>query len=141
MERNMNLLISKITNGKYKAVKIDEGFEVSVYDPEAKRFIRKDVFSGGTVDQLLLAMRLSFVLSVLPSSKGTYPKFLILDEPLSSSDFNRRQSIVSLLREDLTRYIDQVVVVTHITDVFDSKDRVYEVVDGKIRQSTIERQE
>ncbi|MCI4439307.1 AAA family ATPase [archaeon] len=141
MERNMNLLISKITNGKYKAVKIDEDFEISVYDPEAKRFIRKDVFSGGTVDQLLLAMRLSFVLSILPSSKGTYPKFLILDEPLSSSDFNRRQSIVSLLREDLTRYIDQVVVVTHITDVFESKERVYEVVDGKIRQGTLEREE
>jgi exonuclease SbcC len=57
----------------------------------------KKVFSGGTRDQISLALRLSFVLATLPSGKATRPGWLFLDEPLSSFDAARSESLVKLL--------------------------------------------
>ncbi|MCC6064921.1 MAG: hypothetical protein LM576_02955, partial [Thermofilum sp.] len=75
---------------------------------------RRDIYSGGTNDQFLLAMRIAFALSLLPAAKGAYPRFLFLDEPLGSSDQERRERIVELLASELTRFFDQIFLVTHV---------------------------
>ena len=115
VERNMSWLVSYITDGRYKAVRIDpQTYDVEVFDAEAGRWMRRDIYSGGTNDQFLLAMRIAFTLSLLPAAKGSYPRFLFLDEPLGSSDQERRERIVELLASELTRFFDQVFLVTHV---------------------------
>jgi exonuclease SbcC len=115
VESNMSWVISHVTGGRYKAVRINpDTYDVEVYDAEAGRWLRRDIYSGGTNDQFLLAMRIAFALSLLPAAKGAYPRFLFLDEPLGSSDEERRGRIVELLASELTRFFDQIFLVTHV---------------------------
>jgi len=115
VESNMSWIVSYITDGRYKAVRVDpQTYDVEVYDAEAGRWMRRDIYSGGTNDQFLLAMRIAFILSLLPAAKGTYPRFLFLDEPLGSSDSERRSRIIELLSKELTRFFDQVFLITHV---------------------------
>lgn len=115
VENNMNWFVSYITGGRYKAVKIDPNtYDVEVFDVEGGKWLGRDIYSGGTNDQFLLAMRIAFTLSLLPATKGTYPRFLFLDEPLGSSDTERRSRIVELLTRELTRFFDQVFLITHV---------------------------
>ncbi|RLE65237.1 MAG: hypothetical protein DRJ38_04135 [Thermoprotei archaeon] len=130
--RNMNYIISAITGGKYKAVRLDSKYNIEVLDSEAGRFIPKDIYSGGMVDQLLLAMRLAFILSLLPETKHTYPRFLFLDEPLSSSDRERRKNIIDLLTKTLKDQFNQIILITHVDiDVEDAK--VVSIEEGRIK--------
>ena len=103
IEINMSQIISQITGGIYKAVRLNKDYNIEVLDSNAGKFISKDIYSGGTVDQFLLAMRLAFILSLLPQTKQTYPQFLFLDEPLASSDQNRRTNIINLLTKTLSK--------------------------------------
>jgi len=115
VEANMSWVVSYITGGRYKAVRIDpQTYDIEVFDAEAGRWMRRDIYSGGTNDQFLLAMRIAFTLSLLPAAKGAYPRFLFLDEPLGSSDAERRGWIVELLARELTRFFDQIFLVTHV---------------------------
>ncbi|MEM2936410.1 MAG: SMC family ATPase, partial [Candidatus Bathyarchaeia archaeon] len=82
VEHYMGLILPLITNGRYRAVQLDEDYNLKVWDPDAGEFKVKEVFSGGTEDQFLLAMRLAFALALIPEVKGVYPEFLFLDEPL-----------------------------------------------------------
>src|SRR5205823_229659 len=74
VERYMGLILPVITSGRYKAVQLEEDYTVRVFDPEAGEFRPKEVFSGGTEDQLLLAMRLAFALALIPQAKGRNPE-------------------------------------------------------------------
>lgn len=132
IERNMSLIISHITDGRYKAVKLDEKYNIYVLDSEAGEFRPKDIYSGGTVDQFLLAMRLAFILSLLPQTKHTYPRFLFLDEPLASSDHRRRQNIIKLLTTTLSEYFKQIILITHL-DINPPNSRTIVLEDGKLK--------
>jgi len=136
VEQNMNWIVSYVTGGRYKAVKINpDNYDIEVYDAEAGRWMRRDIYSGGTNDQFLLAMRIAFTLALLPSAKGTYPRFLFLDEPLGSSDQERRQQIVKLLANELTRVFDQVFLITHIEIEEPPNSTLIELVDGKVAET------
>jgi len=56
----------------------------------------------------------TFTLALLRGAKGTYPRFLFLDEPLGSSDPERRRRILRLLSEELTKYFEQIILITHV---------------------------
>ena len=131
IENYMSRVISKITNGRYKAVRLNSKFDVEVFDAVAGKFIPKDIYSGGTVDQFLLAMRLAFILSLLPHTKQTYPRFLFLDEPLASSDTQRRHNILELLTSDLAKYFKQIILITHL-DITSSNATIIELEEGNI---------
>ncbi|RLE84170.1 MAG: hypothetical protein DRJ41_03620, partial [Thermoprotei archaeon] len=132
IERNMSLVISHITDGRYKAVKLDEKYNIYVLDSEAGEFRPKDIYSGGTVDQFLLAMRLAFILSLLPQTKQTYPRFLFLDEPLASSDQRRRQNIIKLLTTTLSEHFKQIILITHL-DINPPNSKTIVLEDGKVK--------
>jgi len=114
VESYMSLILPTITSGRYKAVQLDEQYNLRAYDPEAGEFKPKEVFSGGTEDQLLLSMRLAFALALLPEAKGRHPEFLFLDEPLGSSDDTRRSGIIELLRSDLSKNFKQIFLISHV---------------------------
>ena len=132
VEYYMNKFISKITGGRYKAVKLDENYSLKVFDSNAGRFVEKDIFSGGTVDQFLLAMRLAFLLSLLPKGKGTYPRFLFLDEPLASSDIERRENILELIEKDLRDDFEQIILITHLEDIIRPGYKYIKLEEGNI---------
>ncbi|RLE88564.1 MAG: hypothetical protein DRJ67_01665 [Thermoprotei archaeon] len=115
VERHMGRILNAITGGRYKAVKIDpQKYDIQVFDAQAGRFLPRNIYSGGTNDQFLLAMRIAFTLALLRGAKGTYPRFLFLDEPLGSSDPERRRRILKLLSEELTKYFEQILLITHV---------------------------
>jgi exonuclease SbcC len=134
VERYMGVILPLITSGHYKAVQLDEDYTVRVFDPEAGEFKPKEVFSGGTEDQLLLSMRLAFALSLTPQTKGRNPEFLFLDEPLGSSDRVRREGIVQLLRKELSQSFKQIFLISHVGDLEVEADTVITMENGTIRE-------
>jgi exonuclease SbcC len=131
VETYMGEILPSLTSGRYKAVMLDEDFGVQVFDPEAGEYRPKDVFSGGTEDQFLLAMRLAFALALMPEVKGTTPQFLWLDEPLGSSDEVRRSGIVEYLSVNLARLFSQIFIVSHVGGLEEEIPNVIRLENGK----------
>jgi exonuclease SbcC len=134
VERYMGLILPVITSGRYKAVQLDEDYTVRVFDPEAGEFKPKEVFSGGTEDQLLLAMRLAFALALIPQAKGHNPEFLFLDEPLGSSDRIRREGILTLLHQELSQNFKQIFLISHVGDLEAEADTIIQMENGAVRE-------
>jgi exonuclease SbcC len=132
VERHMGEILPSLTMGRYRAALLDEDFSVKVFDPEAGEYRPRDVFSGGTDDQFLLAMRLAFVLSLLPEAKGTRPKFLWLDEPLGSSDEARRSGIIEYISAGLSKSFSQIFIVSHVGGLEELISNVIKLENGKL---------
>lgn len=115
VEKHMMQFLPALTDDRYSMARIDEErYVIEVYDREAKHWRGKGVFSGATQDQFSLALRLAFAISTIPSTRGARPGFIFLDEPLSGFDAQRRTGFMVLLRDELSRYFDQIIVVSHI---------------------------
>jgi len=115
VEKHMMQFLPALTDNRYSMARIDEErYVIEVYDRQAKHWRGKGVFSGATQDQFSLALRLSFAISTIPSTRGARPGFIFLDEPLSGFDAQRRTGFMTLLREELCRYFDQVIVISHV---------------------------
>jgi len=134
VERYMGLILPVITSGRYKAVQLEEDYTLRVLDPEAGEFRPKEVFSGGTEDQLLLAMRLAFALALIPQAKGRNPEFLFLDEPLGSSDKVRREGILALMHKELAENFKQIFLISHVGDLEVEADTIIEMDNGTVRE-------
>jgi DNA repair protein SbcC/Rad50 len=134
VERYMSLILPVVTSGRYKAVQLEEDYTVRVFDPDAGEFRPKEVFSGGTEDQLLLAMRLAFALALIPQAKGRNPEFLFLDEPLGSSDKVRREGILELMRKELSQNFKQIFLISHVGDLEVEADSIIEMDNGAVRE-------
>jgi len=134
VERYMSQILPVITSGRYKAVQLEDDYTVMVFDPEAGEFRPKEVFSGGTEDQLLLAMRLAFALALIPQAKGRNPEFLFLDEPLGSSDKVRREGILALMHKELSQNFKQIFLISHVGDLEVEADTVIEMENGAVRE-------
>lgn len=107
-----------------------------IFDPEAGEYRPKEVFSGGTEDQFLLAMRLAFALALLPEIKGRKPEFLFLDEPLGSSDDVRRSGILDYLRDDLSTRFKEIFIISHVGGLEENIRSVIRMEDGKPKPSS-----
>ena len=118
VEKHMMQFLPALTDDRYSMARIDEErYVIEVYDREAKHWRGKGVFSGATQDQFSLALRLAFAISTIPSTRGARPGFIFLDEPLSGFDAQRRTGFMTLLRDELSRYFDQIIVVSHIEEL------------------------
>lgn len=105
-----------------------------MWDAEAGEYRPREVFSGGTEDQLLLVMRLAFALTLTPEAKGTRPEFLFLDEPLGSSDETRRSEIMQLLKLELAQYFKQIFLVSHVQNLEQNVDHIVRLESGRITE-------
>lgn len=135
VEKYMGRVLPVITSGRYKAVRLDQDYNLQVWDPEAGEFISKDAFSGGTEDQLLLAMRLSFAQALLPEVYGRKPEFVFLDEPLGSSDEIRRAGILEFLKTGLRESFKQIFLISHVSGLEEEIQNIIKLQDGKIVSS------
>jgi exonuclease SbcC len=133
VEKNMMQFLPTLTDNRYNRAQIDEtDYRINVYDREAKKWRGKGVFSGATQDQFSLALRLAFAISTIPQSRGARPGFIFLDEPLSGFDAQRRDGFMRLLREELSQYFHQIIVVSHIEELKEEFPYHVNLDEGKI---------
>ncbi len=133
VEKHMMQFLPALTDDRYSMARIDEErYVIEVYDREAKQWRGKGVFSGATQDQFSLALRLAFAISTIPSTRGARPGFIFLDEPLSGFDAQRRTGFMTLLRDELSRYFDQIIVVSHIEALSDEFPHHWHLDSGRL---------
>jgi uncharacterized protein YhaN len=94
----MSKILYKITNKKYKKVKVDENLGVSVYSSEKGEFIKIDdkidQLSRGTVDQVYLAARFA-ILGLIASEEK--PLIIMDDTFVSFDDMGRKERAFKIL--------------------------------------------
>jgi energy-coupling factor transporter ATP-binding protein EcfA2 len=88
--------ISRITDDRYRRVRVDEGtFEIKVWSGEKGGEVEPGILSRGTVDQLYLAARLALVEVIC----GERHPPLLLDDPFVTFDPRRLDRAMDVLRE------------------------------------------
>ncbi|MGH2506876.1 MAG: hypothetical protein ACRDHZ_05615, partial [Ktedonobacteraceae bacterium] len=149
IEFYLRQLLPLLTIGRYHDLRLiterDESvvsggaLQLSVWEPAAAEYISRSALSGGTADQVSLALRLAFSIAALPHELGAAPGFVLLDEPLTSSSRERMQALVDIVTgEMLGQHFEQVLFISH-SNVFNPAlftHRVY-VEDGLITESSL----
>lgn len=121
IESYLSWILPKITDNRYKKVRIDSDFNIQVFSEEKHDYVDLSVLSGGTVDQLLISLRLAFAKALTPESGGYPTQLLFLDEPLSSFDPTRRSSFLEFLRS-LESTFQQIFIISHLSGLEDYVD-------------------
>ena len=106
----INKILPKMTNGRYSDFEIEEDFTFTVN--AAGDYKSREVFSGGTQDQFLIALRLAFTQSILNSRTAADKYCLLMDECISSSDEFRQQAIFEVLNLAKETF-PQILVIAH----------------------------
>jgi len=133
VEKNMMRFLPTLTDNRYTTARIDEErYRIEVWDREARRWRGKGVFSGATQDQFSLALRLAFAISTIPTSRGARPGFIFLDEPLTGFDAQRRRGFLRLLREELSKFFDQIIVISHLEELAEEFPQSIHLDQGRI---------
>ncbi|MBN1322851.1 MAG: SMC family ATPase [Methanotrichaceae archaeon] len=123
-------------SGKYSLVKIDEDFNILVED--AGEYYPIYRFSGGEIDMMALAVRLSISEYLMRFRKdGPSYSFIILDEIFGSQDIEHRESMIGMLRR-LEERFPQIIAISHISDVQGQFDNTITVIDEGIGSSRVE---
>lgn len=119
---NISDIVSKITDGKYSDVYLDENLHVMVRDGDG--FVGIEYLSAGTMEQIYLAVRLS-VARLLCRDKMP----LIIDDIFANYDEPRLINTLDCLK---TIDTEQIILMTsnpHIGDMLDDLDMDYNYVD------------
>jgi exonuclease SbcC len=124
LEGSVGELLSRLSDGRFDMVSLDEEYNLSVRDGGAMRVLGD--FSGGEVDLIALAVRLALASVVSDRHGSGGAGFLILDECFGSQDQDRRGSILTALRS-LRGVYGQILLISHVGGLEDSADRVIEV--------------
>lgn len=120
--------VSRMTDGKYTSVMLDEDFTPVLTDASgAERPVAW--LSGGEESAVALALRVA-IGEVLAGQRGG---LLILDEVLTAQDQNRRQATMAAIRA-LPR---QVITINHVSEATDMVDLVAEVISDGEGASTL----
>lgn len=125
LEGTVGELLSRLSDGRFDAVSLDQDYNLSVRDGGAFRPLGD--FSGGEIDLIALSMRLGLAGVVSAQHGAGGAGFLILDECFGSQDHERRGSILNALR-GLRGVYGQILLISHVGGLEDSADRVIEVV-------------
>ena len=137
IEYYMQQFLPPLTVGRYHDVRLstepDESvasggmLQLSIWEPAAGAYIPGTAFSGGAADQISLALRLAFAVAALPRELNAAPGFLLLDEPLTSSSYERMQALVDIVTGDmLGQHFEQVLMISH-NSAFDPGQFAYHV--------------
>jgi len=134
----MRRLLPLLTGGRYYDAQLSEDYKIEVFDDRAGRWLRKNLFSGGTQDQLSLALRLAFALATLPEERGAAPSFLFLDEPLGAFDSERAGALLHLLAEgEIAESFDQIFLISHVRVPGASFDHHVTLSEGRVAESDL----
>jgi exonuclease SbcC len=133
----MRTLLPAVTAQRYFDVRLADDYLIEVWDEAGAAWRKKNIFSGGTRDQMSLALRIAFALATLPEERGSAPGFLFLDEPLAGFDPERARALVELLTAGVVaESFDQIFLISHVpvdTHLFDA---VIELQEGRVVAAT-----
>ena len=121
-------LFSKLTEGKYSELELNENYEIFIR--ENGKLFPINRFSGGEMDLANLCIRLAISKVIAERSGGLELNFIILDEIFGSQDIYRKRNIISALNE-LSKQFRQIFLITHIEDIKDYMNYVFNVVEGE----------
>lgn len=110
-------------NLEYSDVKIDDDYNIDVAGPQGIRSI--DQISGG--ERVALAFALRLAIARLLAGKV---EALILDEPTTHLDEERRKELVNILNSFFReggRIIPQIIVITHHEELEEAADVIYNI--------------
>ena len=108
----INQILPTLTDGRYSQFEITEDLRFKAYSTEAGGFKEREVFSGGTQDQFLIALRLAFTQSILDSRVMADRYSLLMDDCISSSDDQRKQGIFEVL-DAVKKTFSQIFIIAH----------------------------
>jgi exonuclease SbcC len=108
----INQILPTLTDGRYSDFEITEDLKFKVHSNEAGGYKEREIFSGGTQDQFLIALRLAFAQSILDSRVMADKYSLLMDECISSSDDVRKQGIFEVL-DAMKKTFSQIFVIAH----------------------------
>jgi exonuclease SbcC len=111
---------SRLTDGKYAEVELDENYDLFIYDNGEKYSIER--FSGGEEDLANLCLRLA-ISEVITERAGGVFNFIILDEIFGSQDVIRRHNIMKALG-GLSGKFRQIFLITHVEDVKNDMENI-----------------
>lgn len=132
----LSKILPILTANRYKDAKIDEDYRIQIYDSKMKGYVEKSLFSGGTNDQIALALRLGFALATM-SEERSKESFIFLDEPLGFFDDERRYSFIDFLTNGIISNIfSQRIVVSNFRAIKQYFDYVIEIENGRIISQT-----
>lgn len=145
----MRAILPELTAGRYHDITLlrddapggsgETDLAIRMWDQSAGRYVRKNLFSGGTRDQASLALRLAFALATLPKELGAMPGFIFLDEPLSAFDAERSLALARVLTTGvIASAFAQVFLISH-SQVIDARsfDYTLRMDSGRIAESTL----
>ncbi|NPA54507.1 MAG: AAA family ATPase, partial [Aquificae bacterium] len=116
----------------FSQIKFSENFDIFLLAPTIEkkdRFVNINSISGGQRVALGLALRIA--ISRFLSNKAD---FLILDEPTVHLDNQRRNDLINILIDLKEKsLVNQLILVTHDTEVEDAADTIYYVKNGKVQ--------
>ncbi|MHA1747277.1 MAG: ATP-binding protein, partial [Promethearchaeota archaeon] len=129
---NLTKILPILTADRYKDVEITENYDVRVFDSRLKNYVEKQLFSGGTNDQIALGIRLAFALATM--TKTDYNEsFIFLDEPLGFFDDERKNSLIDFLtRGEIAEIFSQRFVISNFSNIQPYFDYIIELDDGEI---------
>ena len=125
LARFLKPILPRVTRGRYTNVQVGPDLTVKVFSQDKNDFLSLDELSGGTLEQLLLSVRLGLSQALILSrgEAGLGAQFLFLDEPFPSSDRKRSMEFARLLQE--MGAFAQVFVTTQAEEVlYDGYDVV-----------------
>ena len=134
IEGTLTEILSVMSGGRFRDVKVNNEYEVSINEKGEYRPISE--FSGGEQDLASLAMRLALA-NVIKDHNGGGVEFIILDECLGSQDHQRRETILNGLR-NLKSIYKQIFLISHIPGIDDAVDRVIDVSDDESTINEVE---
>ena len=102
-------ILHQLTGGKYKDLKIDRSFKIKIETPTDGRFHEWDYFSGGTIDQVYLALRLA-VSELITTPSLRLP--LLLDDVFVQYDDERTFAGIRFLHEKVAAEQSQALLLT-----------------------------
>lgn len=112
LKKDMETYLPAITSNRYDKVKIDERFEISIFENAYQRWVKpENNLSSGAIDQIYFLIRLAFFKLLLKKGK----LFLVLDDPFVNYDSNRLKNVVEILKQEQLNY--QILLFTNNKEI------------------------
>jgi len=129
---NLTRILPILTADSYKDAFITDDYHIQVFDSKLGGYVERTLFSGGTNDQIALAIRLSFALATM-GDENLKESFIFLDEPLGFFDDERKNALIDFLTSGvIAEKFGQRIVVSNFTEIKQYFDFVVELDNGKI---------
>ena len=114
MRHVVSKIMPQLTEGRYETMQIDNDLNVRVWSSEKGHFVGLNEISGGTYNQVMLAIRLALSQALISSSLCGV-ECLILDEPFAFFDAQRTRKTLEILPQ-VSPEIEQMWIIAQQFD-------------------------